>query len=429
MLPDSVILRICTYLSFLDLQKLCQTCQRLYAVTTDPILWSRFNVSLNNRLRSLEEFTRIRRFKSLKSLDLSCRRSYKMATSHLCTLFDYLACNRHLQTIRFSNCDLSVMPGFPLTKGLEHIPSLFLQNCNLTTEQLVALLSGLLRLHKNTCTTASKMETLDLSSNVLTHVPADLISAVASVTQNFNLTLTDLESSQSTEMLSKLNTTCIEKLDLNDLNLQTVPCAMLALVVSNLKSVGLSNTNLSDEQKVELFHRLSEDESKVTNSIDLSGVSLTCLDPGLLVSGLTKTKNLNLQYCWLTQTQLSLLMESFGNSSVEILDLRGNDCSCLTAEQLLTAAMQLQRINLSSTKLPVSTILEFAAVQGPDDRCTIVLSHADVFPAISKATLSSTACIQLTDSNLPLYNNEDSCNYGELTKPVTLDESYSLWRI
>ena len=46
-------------------------------------------------------------------------------------------------------------------------------------------------------------------------------------------------------MLSKLNTTCMEKLDLNDLNLQMVPSAMLALVVSNLKSVGLRSVLLT----------------------------------------------------------------------------------------------------------------------------------------------------------------------------------------
>ncbi|XP_023332344.1 uncharacterized protein LOC111704353 [Eurytemora carolleeae] len=139
-LPDHLLLKICGKLRFEDLRIVSVINSRLSRISLDPLLWARFPVSSDRILSNIQEFTSIRRFKKLRRLEISALRRRVLKPEDISTLFSYLSANTNIQFIRFSNLDLSSVPGFPFSQALVSVSSLSLQGCDLTTEQCIALL-------------------------------------------------------------------------------------------------------------------------------------------------------------------------------------------------------------------------------------------------------------------------------------------------
>jgi len=408
-LPDVLIFRILSFLPCSNLSTVSLTCSRLLNIATDPYLWSRYAIVSEHILKDMSTFFETRRLRKLREICISSKRRMRIPMEDLDMLFQYFLQNENLRKVRLENVYLDSVPGFPFSAGLSRVSSLSLPYCALDTEQLTALLTRMIKWGR-------LVDHLNLSSNSLHHVAADLISKAGSLCRSLDLSLTDLKPQAIKDLLEGIDIAVTKELNLSDLNLQEVNTQSLAHKLSTMKSLVLSDVIIREEQLQQLFFCLLKREDLGEN-IDLSGVNLSSIEPTLLGPALASYKVLNLRNCWLSTQQISSIIESLENgSSVEEVDLSGNNCSELNSLQLLTAAYLLNTLTLKSAKVGSNVLLEYvsACQETAEASGSIVFSTADFPSSHLQKQLSAAFSIVLHREPMSYYADEKSCEYGDL---------------
>merc|ERR1719354_1163657 len=368
----------------------------------------------------MTQFTKDQRFSSLRSINISQEKLTTVSSQDLNTLFQFIRQNKCLQRIGFVNVDLSCIPGYHLSNSLLHIPSLVLDNCKLTTEQLTCLLRELKFF--------SPLTLLSLTGNSLEFVPPELFVTLSEECERLNLSLTDLNTEQLTCLL--INIHCeskLKSLNLSDLDLSQIDAVLMRNPTKYLQSMYLSNVIISEEAKQSLFDCLSIEEV-FCQILDLAGVNVSDIDSVMLALAVCKIEEVHLANSWLSATQFESILERLSETTqIKRLDVCGNsNLDSTTAEDILLSSMYLEYLNMASCSISQETLTEFIQVQNSDEKCTFILGlfEGDYTTAHFKNKLRNSKCIELSTADIPVYSGEQSCGYSEdKSEPITLTET------
>ena len=100
------------------------------------------------------------------------------------------------------------------------------------------------------------------------------------------------------------------------LMLQEITASMLATALVKLESLDISKKSLVRfHQLRRLFVEIIETKDLRLKDVDLSHTQLGFLEPGLLVSALSRLETVNLSNTQVTDTQLSLLLQTIGDTT------------------------------------------------------------------------------------------------------------------
>eukprot|EP00088_Acartia_fossae_P025779 TRINITY_DN2655_c0_g1_i19.p1 TRINITY_DN2655_c0_g1~~TRINITY_DN2655_c0_g1_i19.p1 ORF type:complete len:429 (-),score=54.39 TRINITY_DN2655_c0_g1_i19:543-1829(-) len=424
-LPNHVFVKICDNLCYQDLESLALSCSKLESLVHQPAVWTRFEVPQSWILSDVSKFVADSRFKCLRTVDIRKEKKTALSTQELNLLFQYFRKNRSIKRLRLENIDLHDVPGFPLASSILHIPILILDNCHLTAEQLTCFFREL-----NMC---EALTTLSLSGNNLEFVPSHFFTQLPNNCYSLNLSLTDLKTDQITGLLSNIHpeSSVLKELDLSDLDLSNIDDLCLQTAFTTLESVKMSNAILTEEGKKTIFSFLSSNQHHLKH-LDLSGVSLSDLDENLLARVLKNINNVVLSNTWLSLAQFLAIIESLSDETlIKDLDVCGNSLlNEVTCENLLEGSLYLNTLNVASCHISTEVLLEFIQVQNSEDsKFKLVLFEGDYRDKQMKKILQASSCIQLNKTELPLYFDENSCQYyEEKAGPILLDESCRLER-
>ena len=136
---------------------------------------------------------------------------------------------------------------------------------------------------------------------------------------------------------------------------------LLSEVVNDIEVVNANRANLSDEQWVEIFQRMS-DSTRIKTLIIKSAVEpledediitdLSHINPDVFAKAINKLEIVEISEASLTSEQLEVIIEYMDkNSNIKELGLADNDISKIDSEAVAKALNNLKKLDLSGTSL------------------------------------------------------------------------------
>jgi len=208
----------------------------------------------------------------------------------------------------------------------------------------------------------SPLENIDLSQVNLRNVPAVMLASTVASLHTVNLCNTRLTTDQCVKLLeASISSNTLVEIDLMHVNLSEVPAELLARAVTHLQTVNLSYTDLTTDQCMKVlevsiaFHKLINGSANV----DLIGVNLSRVPAELLVKAVSRLHTVNLSNTRLTTDQCIKVLEATisSNRLVEI-DLKHVNLSGVPPDLLARAVSRLHTVDLSSTRLTTDQCVE-----------------------------------------------------------------------
>ena len=197
---------------------------------------------------------------------------------------------------------------------------------------------------------------VDLSYLDLTTESVKILRTVVGRFENIRMKYSLVTEEQKEAVLrAAVNSEVLQRLDVDSVNLCLVHGDLVSSSLAGRRAVGLNNTGLSHDQLVTLLTRLPS-LSRVED-LTLSGNSLSSLPPGLLSAAVSQVRRLDLGHCGLSPDQLSsVLCECLWSTSVEELSLAGADLGeangrGVSPQLLMDAASCLRVLDLCSARL------------------------------------------------------------------------------
>jgi len=176
----------------------------------------------------------------------------------------------------------------------------------------------------------------------------------------------------------KVNNNQLQELNLSGNNLSKVPSPHLAGAIANLRVLHLSTTNLTDDQMEAIFIALKESLRICTLSLRRSQVSH--LPPPLFVQGLIRLKQVDLGISLISPSQLVGLFQALSRrkTNLQKLDLTGVNLSQLEPGLLAEGLAGLEEVTLQNCDLTVEQekeVLGLAIIRGRLKRMTLGQAH------------------------------------------------------
>jgi len=165
--------------------------------------------------------------------------------------------------------------------------------------------------HRHICATMAavsekvnnKLQELNLSGNDLSKVACQHLAGAVTHLRVLHLSTTNLTDDQMEAIFTALNESRrISTLSLRRSQVTHLPPPLFVQGVVRLHQVDLGLTLISPSQLVGLFRALSRTPTNL-EKLDLTGVKLSQLEPGLLAEGLDGLAEVTLQNCGLTVEQ------------------------------------------------------------------------------------------------------------------------------
>ena len=190
------------------------------------------------------------------------------------SLFKKMTEKTFLQKLTIMKINLSSIQSNILAKGVTQIKELIMVDCNLTSEQLVAVFEGI--------QLGCSMQILDVSNNRLSSLDPELLAKAINRLTKIIIDNNKLTSNQITRILSL----CTEKTELKKIIIRKTDMAdieseLLGRAVNNLEVVGLDGCSLTPEQVNCILKLCSEERSKLKN-LDFVSEDLRYVDTDLL---------------------------------------------------------------------------------------------------------------------------------------------------
>ena len=139
----------------------------------------------------------------------------------------------------------------------------------------------------------------------------------------------------------------LNSLNITGINLSSVEPEMLASIVNKMEKVNLWYSKLTTQQVTVLCQVMKEN-----SQLNLGWNNLSSVEPELHASGLSKWENLNVWNTKLTTEQVIALCKMLKmNNPLKCLNLEENILSSMEPHLLATVVSKMEEVNLGSTKL------------------------------------------------------------------------------
>ena len=355
------LLYIFEMLSYRDLMMVMLVCSRWREIGEIPRLWSSFPVIVNSRNMSvIPEILSIRRMQGLKKLMIETKLSEKVSQTIVRhpglgefemsqrndeqTIISVIKviCSKVCQGIilKLNNKNISVIDAVLLVGAFTKLETLEISNTKLTQQQIVAILTVV--------SEGRKMTKLDINSNNMSGVDPELLAKTVTKTKIFNVGDTNLTQQQAEAILTAVSEAkTVMELDIAFNNLSGVDEGLLAKAVTNLKTLNVSRSKLTQRQIVTILTSLIKGNTLHIGMNDLSRV-----DPGLLASRVTKLEVLDVHDTELSQLQVFAIIHAVSVSKkINELYIAENDLSEVDPGLLTKAVTKLVRLDVQNTKL------------------------------------------------------------------------------
>jgi len=360
-LPTEILLYIFEKLSYRDLKMVMLVCSRWREIGEIPRLWSSFPVIVKSRNMSvIPEILSMRRMQGLKKLMIETKLSEEVSQTivrhpGLCefemsqryneqTIISVIKviCSKVCQGIilKLNNKNISGIDAVLLVGAVTKLETLEISNTKLTQQQIVAILTVV--------SEGRKMTKLDINSNNMSGVDPELLAKTVTKTKIFNVGDTNLTQQQAEAILTAVSESkTVMELDIAFNNLSGVDEGLLAKAVTNLKTLNVSRSKLTQRQIVTILTSLIKGNTLHIGMNDLSRV-----DPGLLARRVTKLEVLDVQDTELSQHQVFAIIHAVSVSNkINELYIGENDLSEVDPGLLTKAVTKLVRLDVQNTKL------------------------------------------------------------------------------
>ena len=172
------------------------------------------------------------------------------------------------------------------------------------------------------------MQELIITNNSLVALPHSLTSTLPPNLTRLELTQCSMVPYHFSGLLASscLPSSSLQHLSLHMASLSTVPPLHLAQTLDSLTTACLSSCGLKPDQVQAVFQTLRENIS--LKELNLSQNSLSSVPSGVLARVVNRMVRVELTHCSLSRCQVQkVLQESLVSSSLQHLNLRGNDCN------------------------------------------------------------------------------------------------------
>ena len=341
--PPEVLEHIFHFLPPRDLKNAVGVNKKWFQVGGKAKLWGWSKLSLQLVGNLHEGFALLQSPRGVKSVEAS-----NLSTEESVELMEVVALNPWVEELCLDDCSLeNVEPGV-LSSAISKLANVKLENLILSEEQLTAFFSSM----SSNC----KLSTLVMEEVALSSVPPGLLAFASRVLE---LSLSDclLTPEQISTLWTAVgNGSNFRSIHVAGMELTNVDEASLEHATGRASKIGLSNTSLTGAQVTALLTRL--DQNKSVLELDLSDNPLTAVDPELLARVASRCRKLNLANTSATATQVTRILAAltFDDCLMESLDLSGNTLSMVDPHLMAEALNKLKIVTLVDTNLSVKQV-------------------------------------------------------------------------
>merc|ERR1719509_374830 len=205
----------------------------------------------------------------------------------------------------------------------------------------------------------SKIKMLNLSENILSEIPAPLLASAVAKLHTVMLDSAILGTDHLAAILTaSLSSNTLQVIDLHNLNIESVPAALLGQALSRFKKINLEDVSQKSYQMTAFL--TTSLISTTLQDLNLYGIDLSHVPGPVLAQAIIRLKIINLGHTDLTTDQLTHLFTAILTSrTLSSLILRFNSLSGVAAPLLGQAASRLIILDLYSTNPSIEAITEF----------------------------------------------------------------------
>ena len=244
-----------------------------------------------------------------------------------------------------------------------------------------------------------QLKSLKISANLEEEETRESLAEVICNVEEVDLSESDIRSANLFEKISSYEDLRLKNLILNNINISGFPKELVSKTLRKIEEVNIRNSSLSYTQLNQLFEDLQEDCP--LKRLDLSQNNLWYFFQS---AGLCQLEEVRLSQVFMTDRTLARILSSITKSPqlrLKHLDLSHNNLSKLPPSTLAEAALKLEAVSLSQTKLRPEQITElFSRLRdGPDCRLKILNISNNRLSSLPSGTLSQVIC-GLEETNL-----------------------------
>ena len=269
----------------------------------------------------------------LQKLEINCT---ELTLQQAAAIFTAVSEESTMIELDISDNDLSGVDPELLAKAVNNLTTLYIENTNLTLQQTEAILTAV--------SEGSKMIKLNIVENNMSGVDPGLLAKAVNKLETLDIELTQLTHQQAAAILSAVSEgSKLTKLIISSNNLSGVDPGLLAKAVTNLETLNIANTELTQQQAAAILSNVSE--ATKLNELNIRWNDLSRVDPGLLAKVVTNLETLYIGNTKLIQEQaVAILSGVINGSKMTELDICLTDLSGVDPGLLAKASTNLETL-------------------------------------------------------------------------------------
>jgi len=251
----------------------------------------------------------------------------------------------HIKELTLSGLDLSELSSHHLILPLNQVVRFDVSNSRLTEEQLSSLLCS--------CIWSETIEDLDVSGSDLTNVSSQLILDSVACLTCLNISATVINRKQLISVLNAVTSdwSTLISLNLSTLDLTNIPSSLLSNSVSYLTNLKLNYCKLTQEQVTSVVRAVAK--SGVVETLELTRQNLSDVPKADMTKVVMTVTKLSCNYCNMTSEMLLAILTAAGRyqSRLRSLGIIRTDLTQIPENILKKAKKKLETLNLNYCKL------------------------------------------------------------------------------
>ena len=349
-LPEEILTKICSFLYAAQLSSLMLVSRSWNTIAGDPLLWSKFPLTLNRRrFQNFNKIKSLRRFSCIKRLEIS----NGMRDAELIQVMNFIRSHPEMKHLTMASCEPdSVRETFAET---------------LATLETIALVRGGFDKHLMSLLFNKMMEDTNIKKFALgnqgpAYIDPRLFAMSLNKIEEVELAWTRTSHLHIEEFFSMMNksTTNIKKFSWHGFpeELTSLNPVVFGQSLSKLNSCSLHYLGYScDESVHEGMDELFKCCSRKTNlkELRLIDTGVQSVDPIIFADVVNKIEKVTLIHTKLSELQQTKMLEvlASGKSKLKVLNLRFNDMSGVNPDTLAEAINNLEHVKIPHTDLTI----------------------------------------------------------------------------
>ena len=344
LLPE-IWLEVMGYLGVGDLCSLSLTSTAFHSLASTPKLWRNAHIKkIKFKNGFIEDFFKVQKFRKVKKLSFS---RLQLSEENTRAFFKNFQFFDNLEELDLQGVNLSKVPPEVLSDCAQHLQKLDLTFTKLTPWQSQHLFERLEQNH------LAKLKIASFKAANLSQVNAQTLATVLVRLELVNLSFTELTKEQLTVLFERIvnrKKVNLKSLEFFSVDLSPVSPRLLGKTVSWLEVANLSNTELRFEHIHSIVNEVLE--SKVIRELNLDFSEVFNVNDDIFAKSLAKLEKVSLACSVMDVAQLESLFTLIAKEAkMKELDLLDTDLTSLPPELLGKAVNNLEKINLSGSKL------------------------------------------------------------------------------